>query len=65
MTFGSNRWKDVDEVSCSSWSRIDGADVSGLSVSISVGKFFFVEAILGKSKFTIISSLRVEATSDS
>lgn len=51
VTFSSNRReKDVDEVSCSSWSRADGADVSGLSISISVGKSFSAETILGQSK---------------
>ena len=66
VTFSSNRReKDVDEVSCSSWSRADGADVSGLSISISVGKSFSAETILGQSKSSKISLLGVEATSDS
>ena len=65
VTFSSNRReKDVDEVSCSSWSRADGA-VSGLSISISVGKSFSAETILGQSKSSKISLLGVEATSDS
>ena len=66
VTFSSNRReKDGDEVSCSSWSRADGADVSGLSISISVGKSFSAETILGQSKSSKISLLGVEATSDS
>lgn len=66
VTFSSNRReKDVDEVSCSSWSRADGADVSGLSISISVGKSFSAETILGQSESSKISLLGVEATSDS
>ena len=66
VTFSSNRReKDVDEVSCSSWSRADGADVSGLSISISVGKSFSAETILGQSRSSKISLLGVEATSDS
>lgn len=66
VRFSSNRReKDVDEVSCSSWSRADGADVSGLSISISVGKSFSAETILGQSKSSKISLLGVEATSDS
>ena len=66
VTFSSNRReKDIDEVSCSSWSRADGADVSGLSISISVGKSFSAETILGQSKSSKISLLGVEATSDS
>ena len=66
VTFSSNRReKDVDEVCCSSWSRADGADVSGLSISISVGKSFSAETILGQSKSSKISLLGVEATSDS
>lgn len=66
VTFSSNRReKDVDEVSCSSWSRADGADVSGLSISISVGKSFSAETVLGQSKSSKISLLGVEATSDS